>query len=418
MYNRNVRVVNERHGNKMSDIRNYMKKRMTVLENTDEEVEAYESQLKAHKSKKIKIVMILLAIVLVAGVGYYMYQKYRVFDSYEIVSTIDITEGYNSTFIEYNQGLVKYNADGIEYIVDGATKWQQAFEMKNPIIDVCEEYVAIAEHHSNKVYIFASDGLKGEVETSYPVISLDVANQGVVALITEEEEINHIEVIDKSGTQIAIGQTVLSGDGCPVDISISEDGTKLVVSYLYLSDGVMQSRVAFYNYGEVGKNEVDRLVGGFNHYESTIIAKVEFINNDVAVAFGDDMITIYSAKQKPELIKDIKVEKNIKSIAYDKDYIAYIVDTGEAEQAYELFVYDCEGKLQTQKKFSFDCTAMKIVDDVVVLYNNNELNIYTVKGVNKFKGTIEEGINEVLITTDKYVYTAISGEKMYKIRLD
>jgi len=160
------------------------------------------------------------------------------------------------------------------------------------------------------------------------------------------------------------------------------------------------------------------LVGGFNHYESTIIAKVEFINNDVAVAFGDDMITIYSAKQKPELIKDIKVEKNIKSIAYDKEYIAYIVDTGEAELAYELFVYDCAGKLQTQKKFSFDCTAMKIVDDVIVLYNNNELNLYTVKGVNKFKGTIKEGINEVLVTADKYIYTVISGEKMYNIRLD
>lgn len=418
MYNRNVRVVNERHGKKMSDIRNYMKKRMTVLENTEEEVEEYEQQLKAHKSKKTRIVVVLILIVVLVGLGYYLYQRYRSFDSYQVVTTIDMAEAYNSTFVEYNQGFVKYNADGIEYIVDGTTKWQQAFEMKNPIVDVCGEYVAIAEHRSNKVYVFGNDGLKGEVETSYPVISLDVASQGVVALITEEEKVNHIEVIDKSGKQIAIGQTVLSGDGCPVDISISSDGTKLVVSYLYLSDGVMQSRVAFYNYGEVGKNEVDRLVGGFNHYESTIIAKVEFINNDVAVAFGDDMITIFSAKQKPELVADIAVDKNIKSIAYADDYIAYIVETGEAVEAYELFVYNTEGKLQTNKKFSFDCTAMKMVQDVIVLYNNNELNIYTTKGVNKFKGTISEGIKEVLTTSDKYTYISISGEKMYKLQLD
>ncbi len=403
----------------MSDIRNYMKRRsMTVIENTDEEIEEYEERLRIHKNKKNKILFILLIIVVAIIVGYFMYQRYRTFSTYEVVSSSEIVEAYNSTFLEYNQGMLKYNADGIEYIVDDITKWQQAFEMKNPIIDVCGEYVAIAEHHSNKVYIFASDGLKGEVETSYPIISLDVASQGVVALITEEEKVNHIEIIDKSGTQIAIGQTVLSGDGCPVDISISEDGTKLIVSYLYLSDGVMQSRVAFYNYGEVGKNEVDRLVGGFNHYESTIIAKVEFVNNDTAVAFGDDMITIYEAKQKPELIKDIKVDKNIKCIAYGEEYIAYIVETGEAELMYELYVYNIDGKLQTNKKFDFDCNAIKFVDKEIVMYNNNEINVYTVQGVNKYRGTISEGISEVLTTTESYTYTIISGEKMYKIRLD
>lgn len=402
----------------MSDIRNYMNRRMKVIENTQEEIEDYENRLQQHKNKKTKVFVVILIIAAMVAVAYFMYQNYRTFEKYEIVKTIEMTETYNSTFATYNEGLVKYNADGIEYMVDGEIKWKQAFEMKNPIVDVCGEYVAIAEHRSNKVYIFASDGLKGEVQTSYPVISLDVASQGVVALITEEEKINHIEIIDKNGKQIAEGQTVLSGDGCPVDISISEDGTKLVVSYLYLSDGVMQSRVAFYNYGEVGKNEVDRLVGGFNHYKSTIVAKVEFINNDVAVAFGDDMITIYSAKQKPELVTDIKVDKTIKNIAYDEEYIAYIVETGEADKAYELFVYNTNGKLQTQKKFNFDCTAMQLVEDVVVLYNNNELNIYTVQGVNKFKGTITEGINEVLTTTDKYTYINISGEKMYKIKLD
>ena len=402
----------------MSDIRDYMKKRMKVLENTNEEVEEYEKRLKAHKSKKLIIALVLLAIVVVCVVSYFLYQHFRTFETYKIINTVEVEEAYNSTFASYNEGIVKYNADGIEYIVNGETKWQQAFEMKNPIIDICQEYVAIAEYHSNKVYIFSGTGLEGEVETSYPIISLDVASQGVVAMITEEEKINHIEVLDKKGTQIAMGQTVLSGDGCPVDISISEDGTKLVVSYLYLSDGIMQSRVAFYNYGEVGKNEVDRLVGGFNHYESTIIAKVESINNDTAVAFGDDMITIYDVKEKPSLVKDIEVDKNISSIAYDSEYIAYIVETGEADQAYELFVYNTEAKLMTQKKFSFDCTAMQIAKDVVVLHNNTELMVYTVKGVNKFKGEIAEGINELLTSKEKYTYSIISGEMMYDIQLD
>lgn len=402
----------------MSDIRKYMKRRMTVLQNSDEEIEAYEQELRTHRNKKIKIFIILLLIFIIIAGGIFIYNRLRSFKEYKIVKTTEMSEAYNSHFLEYNKGIVKYNADGIEYIVNGEVKWKQAFEMKNPIIDVCKEYVAIAEHHSNKVYIFSGNGLAGEVETSYPIISLDVAGQGVVALITEEEKINHIEVIDKSGEHIAIGQTVLSGDGCPVDISISEDATKMVVSYLYVSGGVMQSRVAFYNYSEVGKNEVDRLVGGFNHYESTIVAKVEFINNDTAVAFGDDVISIYSVKQKPELITDIKVEKEIKSIAYDNKYISYVVETGEADRPYELFVYNEDGKKTTQNKFSFDCKSMKMTGDVIVLFNDNELNVFTAKGVNKYKGKVEEGINELVTTEEKYKYTIISGEKLLDIKLN
>ncbi len=402
----------------MSDIRNYMKKRMTVLENTDEDIEAYEKRLKVHKSKKARIVIILLLIIVVAVAVWLLYSNFRIFEAYEIISTQEMSEAYNSTFVEYGEGFVKYNADGIEYIVEGQTVWQHAFEMKTPIIDICKDYVAIAEYHSNKVYIFAAEGLKGEVETSYPIISLEVAGQGVVALITEQEDTNHIEVLSKDGEQIAMGQTILSGDGCPVDLSISEDGTKLIVSYLYLSDGVMQSRVAFYNYGDVGKNEVDRLVGGFNHYESTIVGKVEFINNDVAVAFGDDMITIYSVMEKPELVKDIPVEKQIKSIAYDDKYIAYIVETGEGEAEYEMFVYDVNAKLKTSEKINFDCTSIKLKDGIIVIYNNNQMNVFTAKGVNKFKGTISEGINEILTTVEKYSYGIISGEMIYNIKLD
>ena len=43
----------------------------------------------------------------------------------------------------------------------------------------------------------------------------------------------------------------------------------------------MKTNVVFYNFSEVGQNETERVVGGFNHYDSTIVADVNFIDENI-----------------------------------------------------------------------------------------------------------------------------------------
>ena len=285
----------------MSDIRKYMKEREgKPLEEVDEDV--LEKKLKRHKLGKLSKWLILIGVIVIAVVGYIIYLNNKVFTSYEVLESVEITENYNGKFYEYGDYMLRYSEDGIAYLNGSKTHWNHAFEMRAPIIDICKSYVAVAEQKSNKINICNEKGFQGEVETEYPIIGLDVSNKGIVAAITgENSELSYIELINEDGTKIAKGQSVLSSQGCPVDISISEDGTKLVVSYLCVGTGVIESKVVFYNYSEIGKNEIDRFVGGFN-FDKTMIAHVEFINNDTVVAFGDDKVVLYSMKQKPSVI--------------------------------------------------------------------------------------------------------------------
>ena len=222
--------------------------------------------------------------------------KNKTYTEYETVENVEVTDTYNCSFYEFGDYMLRYSEDGLAYLNGSETYWNQAFQMKQPLLDVCNEYVAVADQKGNTVYICNTDSQQGKIETEYPIMDIDVSADGIVAAITgDESDVSHIEVIEKDGTKIAKGQTVLSGQGCPVDLSISEDGTKLVVSYLYVASGVIESKVVFYNYSEVGKNEVDRFVGGFD-YDKTMMAKVEFITNDIVAAFGDDKLVIYSMK--------------------------------------------------------------------------------------------------------------------------
>lgn len=400
----------------MSDIRKYMRERDSKLnEDTDEDV--LEEKLKRHRRSKASKWIILIAVLLIAGVGYLIYLDNKVYTSYEVLETAQITDNYNGRFYEFGDYMLRYSEDGIAYLNGSKTYWNHAFEMREPIIDICNSYVAVAEQKSNTIYICNNKGFQGQVETEYPIVGLDVSDNGIVAAITgENSELSYIEVIDEDGTRIAKGQSVLSSQGCPVDISISEDGTKLVVSYLCVGSGVIQSKVVFYNYSEIGKNEVDRFVGGYN-FDKTMVARVEFVNNDTVVAFGDDKVVLYSMKQKPSVIAEISIDKEIKSIFYDEEYIGLVLANGQADNPYNMVVYDIEGKKISDVDFNLSYKNIKIANKTIILYNDVTLRVYTVKGKQKYEGNFDKGIVDVIMLDDKYNYLIIDPANVEKIKL-
>lgn len=399
----------------MSDIRKYMKERKH-MEQQEEDDQLLEKKLKRHKRGKITKWIIVIAVLVIVAVCYYIYMKNKTYTEYETVENVEVTDTYNCSFYEFGDYMLRYSEDGLAYLNGSETYWNQAFQMKQPLLDVCNEYVAVADQKGNTVYICNTDSQQGKIETEYPIMDIDVSADGIVAAITgDESDVSHIEVIKKDGTKIAKGQTVLSGQGCPVDLSISEDGTKLVVSYLYVASGVIESKVVFYNYSEVGKNEVDRFVGGFD-YDKTMMAKVEFITNDIVAAFGDDKLVIYSMKQKPSIIAEIKVDKEIKSVFYNAEYMGLVIENNEAENPYTMVVYDLEGDMVSETKFNFMYKDIKIADESIVIYNDTSLKVYNVEGTLKYEGEIEEGITSI-ITKKDYSYYVVGPSSIKYIKL-
>ena len=400
----------------MSDIRKYMKQRDSKL-NEDSDEDVLEEKLKRHRRSKASKWIILVAVLIIAGVGYLIYLDNKVYTTYEVLESAPITDNYNGKFYEFGDYMLRYSEDGIAYLNGSKTYWNHAFEMRAPIIDICNSYVAVAEQKSNTIYICNNKGFQGEVETEYPIVGLDVSDNGIVAAITgENSELSYIEVIDEDGTRIAKGQSVLSSQGCPVDVSISEDGTKLAVSYLCVGSGVIQSKVVFYNYSEIGKNEVDRFVGGYN-FDKTMVARVEFVNNDTVAAFGDDTVVLYSMKQKPSVIAEIPIDKEIKSIFYDEEYVGLVLANGQADNPYNMVVYDIEGKKISDIDFNLSYKNIKIANKTIILYNDVTLRVYTVKGKQKYEGNFDKGIVDVIMLDDKYNYLIIDPANVEKIKL-
>ena len=83
--------------------------------------------------------------------------------------------------------------------------------------------------------------------------------------------------------------------------------------YQFVEGSDTTSYVAFYNFGEVGQNDDDRIVSGFT-YEGVVVPQIQCLSSHQAVAVRDDGFTLYKGRQIPKESQTIKVDKEIVSM--------------------------------------------------------------------------------------------------------
>ncbi len=382
---------------------------------------SFEKKIWFHRGKKLALVAAV--IIATAGVlgAYQYYRKHLIYTGYDVMSVTELTEIINGEYKAYGDYILRYSMDGISCMdKNGTLIWGQAYEIKNPIVDVCGNYVALAAQRGNEVYIFNRSGYQGEVRTQYPISKIRVAGQGVIAVMMEDSGNNYIKLFDTQGEELVGNKTSLEGEGYPFAYSLSEDGKKMAVSSLDIIGNSLENVVEFYNFSDVGQDYVERLVGTYQEeFADSLVPMIEFINNDTVCAFADNQLVLFRMREIPEIITRIPIEEKIHSVFYNRSYIG-LITAHEAEGAqFQLRVYTADGRPVngiTGKAFAERYTHAFFADQSVVLYNEYSCEIINMNGVEKFHYTFEKNI--VLF---KYIaesrFTLITSSSISEIRL-
>ena len=300
---------------------------------------------------------------------------------------------------------------------DNKTIWNQTYEMQSPMTDSCENYVVIADRKGDTIYIMDISGPCGEIKTAMPIQRIQVANQGTVAVLMEQEGTGYIQVYDKSGTFLAEGEVHTENSGYPLDLAISNDGRKLAVSLLDVNEGNVKTTVTFFNFDTVGQNEIDNIVGQYS-YSDVVVPKVEFLTNDVMVAFGSRKTVIFEGAQKPKVKKEMEVEKEIRSIFYNDAYYGFVFDNENKEQTYQMKIYDLRGAEVLSQEFRMEYEEIGFLEnDEIYLRNNLECAIFTLRGVQKYHSNFEKNIWKIMSAGKIRDYVFLLDKETQKVRL-
>lgn len=386
---------------------NEMKRKQFRTIETD--MDELERKIKVHRRKMMKIIVSVIVLCAVVFGAFSLFFMYKTYDSYKVLKKVERPDTSDVHFQEFNGNILKYSNDGIFY-TDLANNliWNQTYEMNTPIVDTCGTYVAVAAQKANKIYILNTSGLKGEFETTMPIIQIKVGNQGTVAVLMEDDHTSYIKLFDSTGNELARGEFNLKNSGYPVSITMSDDCKKMAVSLVKVTDSSISTCVNFYNFGSVGQNEIDNVVSSYT-YEDRLIPQCEFLDNDTAVAFGDKELIIYSGTQKPAELKTIALDAEVKTVFYNDTYFGVIY---ESDKVNHLQVFDKKGNVKLEKDFEMDYeNATLTSSNEVVLINGINCLVYNMKGVEKYSGRSQKKIYLVLKDKGSRRYTfVLEGE--------
>ena len=371
-----------------------------------------------HRKKILSWIAFVTIALLLTLTGYYLYIQSRVYTDYDVVHTAERQDSAAMQFISFQGNILKYGKDGASCI-DSNNKviWNQAYEMQEQMADICQGYAVVADEKGKQVYIMNKDGPCGQIETTMPIQRVQVANQGTVAILMEQDGIGYLQIYDKGGAFLAEGELHTKNSGYPLDIAISNDGQKMGVSLLDVNEGNIKTTITFYNFGSQGQNEIDNIVSQYV-YEGIIIPKVEFLTNNVMVGFGNGKAIIFEGSQKPQQKKEITTEREIQSIFYNTAYFGFVFVGGEDKAAFEMQIYDLQGTEVLTQGFSMGYQKIGFLEnDEIYIINGLECAIFTLRGVQKFHGEFERSIRGILSAGGIRNYVFLVDGETQKIRL-
>lgn len=366
---------------------------------------------------RVAVLVFVVLVLVICLIN--IYKSSVAYTGYEILDSVTRDDGNNASYMQYGEGYIRYSNDGIAYYKNnGNVVWNHTYEISNMQVKICDEYIVVGDISGRTLYVYNKSGLKADIDAAMTINQVDVAKQGVTAVALEDGDTNYINMYDANGTKLSYIITSLSGDGYPMDMALSDDGSKLAVVFVSVNGEQLQTNLAFYNFSDVGQNTVDRLVGGFNHYGSSLIGRVEFVDNETVIAVAEDRVSFYSISQYPELKNEYEFTDELQKITYNKDYIGLIFNNADSVDKYKMIICNMKGQKVSTVYFNEEYRNFEFSNDGMLLYNEKIFTWMTLKGKVKYQDNFDMTIEKIIPLDKNQKFLVFNSKYIQQIKLN
>lgn len=406
----------------MSDIRSYMKyKQQREKQEKAEKFKAvqkdYRTKIREHRMRYFLAVLSVILIAVAAGVIFYIQMKNRVYTDYEVKSSISREMINGTTVLNLDGAILTYSKDGVNCAdTKGNVLWNQTFEMQNPLVTSQGKTAAIADYNGRNIYVMNNESFLGQISTNLPIRNIAVSENGVVAAVLDDSAVTWIYLYDSQGNELGYFKTRMKNSGYPVSVALSGNGQLVLVSFLYVDSGEIKSKVAFYNFGQVGKNESDNFVSGYD-YADSVVPFTGFMNSSTAFAVADNRIMFYSGSQIPTSAAEQLFDEEVQGVYYNSNYVGLVYLNTDGEDQYRMDIYNTSGNRVLSKEFNIDYTDILFCDDYFVVYNELECMVCNMKGVEKYNGNFKNTVYAVIPAKSSAHYVLVTQNALENIEL-
>lgn len=389
---------------------------VSLVGRSQDPVALFERREKIKKFFIISLICIF-AVAFLLGVIIYFYIN-RQYNDYTVTRKIKVKNGNLLQYKPYQDGVVKFSRDGVSAVdVEGKELWNGSYDMEKPAIDISGKYVCVADLGAKNVCVYNGKDSGTELTMDNTILQSCISSQGVLAVVLEESTSNVIQVYNPydPSRQLLVEIPTNVEDGYPVSIDISPDGTALIAAYVCVTSGVVESRVTFYNFTDVGKN-TNCLVGS-KKYSDRLVADVQFMDADHACLFTEKGFSIWEDMKKPKQVTSEQFKANIRNAFFDENYVGVVLGSGERGKGL-MQVYDQTGKRIMKLKVSTDFSQVQLLNDEILMNSASHCYIYKLNGVKRLDCDTKERIRELYQAPGRNEYLLTMDSAIKVISLD
>ena len=384
------------------------------------DLEEYREEQKNRRRRNIRYGIVFGILLLLSALAVRYFLMNHTFEEYSVEweRVTPSSEGNLAGYERFGKNLLKYTRDGASCLDQkGNVLWTLSFEVKAPICSVNGDYAVIADQQGNSVYILNQSGLRREATTILPILRVSISEHGVVAVLSEDSAASYVTFFKEDGSDLDWGiKTAMSGNGYLMDVSLSPDGTQVMLSDIYVKEGLLKNRVVFYNFSEYGKSYPDRLVGGFDEFGDSFCPRVKFLDDHHAVAFASGKVGFFNLENVTSpTMSTVDVPGEIRGVACSRQYVALVTDNPDGETAQKLWIYRRDGTLSGTCDFDVEWQKVEIDAEKILLYTVNTCFICNPKGRVRYEGAFDFSFAKLLSGAGYNTVTAVSSDTMREL---
>ena len=378
-------------------------------EEFNDELQRMRAKKARRKRKKITIIAVIAAIAAAITLIVVFIQINRSYSSYSIIFSESREDEAGAEYVLYKDGYIRCSGGGVERVnSEGEKVWNTVHTMTNPSVKTRGEIIGVGDINGNSIEVFDEKGIIGHADTQFSILQIEVSADGLVAAVLQDRDDNYINMYDHKGEYVYSVKTSVSGDGYPVDISVSDDGKRLAVSYVKAAGNDMETGVRFYDFGE---DDADSQVAGtFNNFNDDPVGVVNFFGNDKVVAVAGKTISCYSADKAKEK-KRIELSGTVNKVIFDSDKFAIIYSTGRIQ------VYGSDGDLVSDNEVDMLYSDYHFYDNRIIMTTDNSFAVMDISGRFVTRQDTEIPVIELIPNGAKDRYFFINEKFIQRIRL-
>lgn len=380
------------------------------IENITPSEKNTENKPKKINNNKIKIIVTaIIAVIIILMIILYstvtpvrkFFDKYifRKIVSEEKLVSIQLDYDSNVNIIGYNKYICVLAENKLkQYQASGNLANEIKLEISNPIYNVNNRYLVIAEKGSSKFYLVADNKISWEKEVDGNISKVDVNRNGYVTIILTGTTYKSVIVTyDSKGNELF--KTYIS-KSLALDATISSDNQSMAFAEIDTSGTQIQTTIKIISIEKAKAND-DYITYTYLAPSNSLITNIEYQNKNKLVCIYDDSIHVIENNQDQEIMKLQEDDKKINQADIRlTNYIYRTVEksTGlfQADTAIEMM--NLESKKETVYTVEGVVKNIYCYDNILAVSLGQEVEIFNTSGWLIKKYTSSQDVQGIVLT--------------------